>query len=149
MRYAGQCHCGKLKASFETTKTPAALGLRECQCAFCRRHGARNISDPDGVVVIDCGGHDILRYRFALRTCDFLICKTCGVYVAAVTGKGEDKRSTLNAAGLAMADFLDLPLAPMDYGAETAQTRIARRFGKWTPTRFLDADLNESYYGPH
>lgn len=149
MIHSGQCHCGKLKASFETQKTPHELGVRTCQCDFCRRVGAVNISDPEGEVVIDADPDDLIRYRFALRTADFLICKHCGVYIAAVTGEGANIRSTVNVAGLRMNEFLNVEDAPMQYGAETAETRVARRAEKWTPTRFVDKQLNSSCFGPH
>ncbi|MBB5520067.1 GFA family protein [Amphiplicatus metriothermophilus] len=149
MLYAGQCHCGKLKASFETQKTPAELGVRTCQCDFCRRVGAVNISDPEGAVVIDAAEADVLRYRFALRTADFLLCRNCGVYIAAVIGEGENIRSTINVAGLRMKAFLNVEEAPMEYGAESTEERIARRFRKWTPTRFTDAAFAASNFGPH
>ncbi len=149
MHYSGQCHCGKLKASFETQKTPQQLGVRTCQCEFCRRVGAINISDPDGEVVIDASAGDVIQYRFALRTADFLICKHCGVYIAAVTGEGDAIRSTINVAGLRMKEFLGIEEAPMEYGTETAEARISRRAEKWTPTRFLDGELAASYFGPH
>lgn len=149
MIYSGQCHCGALKVSFDTKKTPDRLGVRTCQCDFCRRVGAVNVSDPDGEAVIDAGAGDVARYRFALKTADFLLCRRCGVYVAAATGQGAAIRSTLNVAGLRMTAFLELAEAPMEYGAEDAGARVARRFAKWTPTRFTDAELSASYYGPH
>lgn len=149
MIYAGQCHCGKLKVSFETEKTPQELGVRTCQCVFCRRHGAVNISDMDGIATIGALAGDVNRYRFALRTADFLTCKTCGVYIAAVMGEGDSIRSTLNVVGLRMEDFLSVDEAPMEYGAETTEDRIARRLQKWTPTRFSDSEINTSYFGPH
>lgn len=149
MRHLGQCHCGRLKASFESQKSPQKLGVRTCQCDFCRRVGAINISDPEGEVVIEAKADEMIRYRFALRTADFLICKECGVYIAAVTGEGTNIRSTLNVAGLRMMAFLSIDEAPMQYGAETAERRIARRAEKWTPTRFTDPSLNASCFGPH
>jgi len=149
MFYSGQCHCGKLKTSFETQKTPQQLGVRTCQCDFCRRHGAVNISDPDGEVVIDAKADDVIRYRFALRTADFLICKHCGVYVAAVTGEGANIRSTLNVAGLRMKEFIGIAEELMQYGAEDAAARVDRRNSRWTPTRFSDAALQSSFFGPH
>ena len=149
MTLTSQCHCGKLKATFESQKTPAALGVRTCQCAFCRAHGAVNISDPGGLTTIDAAADDVNRYTFALRTADFLICKTCGVYIAAVMGEGDRIVSTLNVAGLRIAEFDDVDEAPMEYGAEDTQTRIARRYDKWTPTTFTDTNLAASNFGPH
>lgn len=129
--------------------TPQDLGVRTCQCDFCRRHGAVNISDPVGEVVIDAKAEDTHRYRFALKTADFLICKHCGVYIAAATGEDRDIRSTINVAGLRMAAFLGVAERPMDYGAEDAAARNMRRAEKWTPTRFSDGALAASYFGPH
>ena len=149
MNYSGQCHCGKVKASFETQKTPQELGVRTCQCDFCRRHGAINISDPDGTILIEAAAEDVNRYRFALRTADFLTCRTCGVYIAAAMGEGERIVSTVNVVGLRMEAFSGVEEAPMEYGAETTEARIARRFAKWTPTKFADAGLASSNFGPH
>lgn len=147
MQYAGRCHCGKLKVVFESQKTPQVLGVRTCQCEFCRRVGAINISDPEGEVVIDAAADDLIRYRFALRTADFLICRHCGVYGAAVTGAGAGLRSTINVAGLRIREFLDIDEAPITYDAETAEARLERRAAKWTPTRFLDPALSSSTFG--
>ena len=147
--YSGHCHCGKLEASFETQQTPRALGVRTCQCEFCRRHGAVNVSDPAGESIINAKEGDVLRYRFALRTADFLICRNCGVYAAAVTSEGDAIRSTLNVAGLRMMEFLGIAERPMQYGAENAEDRVARRAAKWTPTRFTDPALARSCFGPH
>jgi hypothetical protein len=149
MTHAGQCHCGKIKASFETQKTPEALGVRTCQCAFCRRHGAVNVSDPEGLVTIDAAPDDLIRYRFALRTADFLICRVCGVYVAAVMGEGERICSTINIVGVRMEAFFGIDEAPADYDAESAEARIERRYTRWTPTRFNDSALQASNFGPH
>ncbi len=149
MYFTGQCHCGKLKATFETQRTPAALGVRTCQCIFCRRHGAVNISDPEGVITIDAAPADLNRYRFALKTADFLTCRHCGVYIAAVMGEGDKIVSTINVAGLRMKEFFAVDEAPMEYGAETTDERIARRYKRWTPTRFKNPDLAASNFGPH
>jgi hypothetical protein len=149
MIHTGQCHCGKLKASFETQKTPQQLGVRTCQCDFCRRVGAINISDSQGQVTIDCKADDVERCRFALKTADFLICKSCGVYIAAVMGEGARIVSTINVAGLRMQELLGVEEAPADYGAETTQERIERRYERWTPARFTDPSLASSYFGPH
>lgn len=149
MIHTGQCHCGNLQATFETQKTPQELGVRTCQCDFCRRHGAVNISDPEGLITIDASPDDLNRYRFALRTAEFLTCKTCGVYIAAVMGAGDAIVSTINVAGLHMMEFLDIEEALMDYDVETTEDRIARRYAKWTPTQFTNPDLAASNFGPH
>ena len=59
------------------------LAPRACQCGFCRRHGARTVSDPAGAASLSLG-EKAMRYRFGTGTTDFLICGRCGVYVAAL-----------------------------------------------------------------
>src|SRR6185503_19654289 len=91
-RYDGSCHCGAVRVSFTTTRALDELPLRECQCTFCRKHGARTTADPEGFAEIrvrDSGA--LVRYRFGLAVADYLVCARCGVYVAAVmeeAGKG-------------------------------------------------------------
>ncbi|MBT8473259.1 MAG: hypothetical protein HKP25_14325 [Marinicaulis sp.] len=108
-----------------------------------------NISDPKGLTTIDCAEADVNRYVFALRTAEFLTCKTCGVYIAAVMGEGDRIVSTLNIAGLRMEAFFNVDEAPMDYGQEATEERIGRRYAKWTPTKFTNAALAASNFGPH
>ncbi len=77
---------------------------------------------------------EVSRYRFALRTADFLVCRTCGVYVAAVCTIDDATFGTLNVNVLeARAAFTQAP-ARVDYDAETVAERIARRRRAWTPT---------------
>ncbi|MBI1392906.1 MAG: aldehyde-activating protein [Alphaproteobacteria bacterium] len=147
--HAGACHCGAMRVAFETAKSVSDIAVRACQCGFCRAHGACNISDGEGRVTIAVDAPYVFRYRFGLRTSDFLICRTCGVYAAAVIGEGVRLRSTVNVVGLGLAAFLDLEQAPAEYGDETTQARIARRFASWTPTTFTDGALAASYFGPH
>jgi hypothetical protein len=149
MIIAGACHCGSIRGSFETAKSPAELGVRACQCAFCRRHGALNITDPQGRFVIEGAADAIERYRFALKTADFLICRHCGVYAAAIIGEGDAIYSTANITGLRMAGFDSVEPQPIVYDAEDAGGRTDRRTTRWTPTTFTDPDLARSYFGPH
>ena len=81
-RSPGRCHCGNLELALETSLRPEELSLRADTCSFCRRHGARTTSDPSGHVVITVHHPEqLLRYRFGLRTADFLVCTRCGIYV--------------------------------------------------------------------
>ncbi|MEL6370150.1 MAG: aldehyde-activating protein [Pseudomonadota bacterium] len=149
MIHHGACHCGELKVSFQTDKTPDELGVRACQCSFCTRQKALNISDGEGSALIEADEGQVNRYAFGLRTADFLICKTCGTYIAAVIGEGDRIRSTLNVVGLRMEAFSCLEPAPMVYEEETTEARIARRFKVWTPTKFSDPTLGVAHFGPH
>jgi hypothetical protein len=134
MKYQGGCHCGNLRIEFETAISPAAIELRACQCTFCRKHGSRAVTDPAGLLTIRAAHEDHLgRYGFGLQTAEYLICKTCGVYMAAVTTAESEAR------GIAIVNCLDEhrrftsePIA-VDYDAESRDDRVERRRSRWTP----------------
>src|SRR5207248_2078792 len=133
-RYEGGCHCGNLAFVLEASAPLEALGLRADRCSFCRAHGARNTSDPNGTMSIsvrDAGA--LVRYRFGLRTADFLICARCGVYVGALMEDGGERWFTVNVNAFCPPPRDDFPIAPVDYDAEDVAARIARRKQRWTP----------------
>jgi hypothetical protein len=83
--FDGGCHCGAIEYIYTTTLSPARWPVRLCQCGFCRGHGVRATSDPAGELRFRFERPEFLRrYRFALRTADFLVCKECGIFVGAV-----------------------------------------------------------------
>jgi hypothetical protein len=122
---------------FSTAHEPSALALRECQCSFCRKHGARTVTDRDGHVTFRATSDALARYQFDTRSADFLVCRRCGVYLGAlITSDGSDgdtRRSfaTVNSRALAY-NFTQAP-SPARYDQESGAERIARRLANWTP----------------
>jgi hypothetical protein len=135
----GACHCGALQLTFETPTLPEKLPLRACDCSFCRKHGVRTTSDPAGTVMFRIGDPGLLqRYRFGTQTADTLICRNCGIYLAAVTEIDGALYAVVNVNALDdRTAFARMP-SVMNYEGETAEQRMARRRVKWTPAR-LDA----------
>jgi hypothetical protein len=130
----GGCHCDNIKVVFETAHDPSALPLRACQCSFCRRHGGITTSDPAGRLVVEVRQPEQLhRYRFALGITDFLICRTCGVYVAAVMKMDGRGLGVLNVNVLDERAPFARPPIPMEYGTEAVGDREARRAKVWMP----------------
>jgi hypothetical protein len=130
----GSCHCGSLTIRLDTACEPSQLPVRTCGCTFCVMHQPRYTSDPAGHVTI-CVASDASagRYRFGLRLADFLICRTCGVFVAAYQ-PGDVARAVINLNVLARAaDFVTAPTRFSAYDSEDAETRAARRAKNWTP----------------
>jgi hypothetical protein len=127
----GGCHCGAVRVEFET-RAPETLSVRECQCTFCRKQGARNTSDPEGHTRIVAERGALIRYRFGLRTADFLVCARCGVYLGCSL---DDAFVSINTRVLDDADAARLtkPPQPMDFGGEDSGGRVERRRQKWTP----------------
>ena len=133
MTLQGRCHCGNVMLEFESASPPVTLEVRACGCSFCRRHGARATSDPKGRVAITVQAPDqLLRYRFGLRTADFLVCARCGIYVAAVMAEEGASYATVNVNVLAASDEFG-PATPVVYEGETEAERRARRRARWSP----------------
>ncbi|WP_340118495.1 hypothetical protein [Pelagibius sp. 7325] len=134
MRYDGGCHCGAIMVSYESAVAPEDTEVRACQCSFCRKHGSRAVSDPDGRVTLTL--HDaaaVQRYGFGLRTADYYLCGRCGVYVAAVMPDGERAYAVVIVNALDDAGRFTQPARPADYSAEDVATRRQRRRTRWTP----------------
>jgi hypothetical protein len=134
MKHAGGCHCGNLRITLTLSKAPGDCELRACQCSFCRGHGARTTADPQGALALEVRDPSKLnRYRFGLKTADYLMCSDCGVYLAAVCDTPAGKRATINVNCLDdRAAFTREPIAA-DYDGETREGRVKRRAEKWTP----------------
>lgn len=134
MRFHGSCHCGNLEVSFDTALAPESLPVRECSCSFCQRHGARAATDPAGRLEVRAlDANEVSRYRFALRTADFLVCRRCGVYVAAACEIDGATYATLNLNVLEDRARFSATAARTDYSRETVEERVARRRRAWTP----------------
>jgi len=139
-RFAGRCHCGNLEVTFETRQHPEDITVRACGCSFCRHHGARTGSDPKGRIAFVV--HDpaaLNRYRFGLGTADFLLCRTCGVYVGAIMEDGGSAYAIVNVNTFDWPHPFEREGIPMDYGGESEAERRARRAAGWTPVVAFEA----------
>jgi hypothetical protein len=135
--YTGACHCGAVKISLKSTRTPQDIGARACQCSFCRLHGASWASDPTGELQIDTQGHALL-YKMGTRSAEFVICANCGV-ASAATWICDDGRSLAVFRAECMeerSNFLSRTTTT-DFSDETPELRFARRSRTWTPLLFM------------
>ena len=132
--YEGRCHCGAIGFAFITERAPPGWSVRACQCSFCRAHGACTTSDPGGSVrFVTTRPSELVRYRFALRTADFLLCRSCGVYVGAVLSTPRGSFATVNVNALTVAPHGAPPPQPVSYDSESLESRVLRREQRWTP----------------
>jgi len=132
--FRGSCHCGALGFSFQTALAVSQWSVRACQCGFCRAHGARTTSDRTGRLAFCVGEAEALqRYRFGLKTADFLVCRRCGVYIGAQIATPHGAFGIVNT--LAMLPLIEElpPATPVDYGSESVSERTERRELRWTP----------------
>lgn len=97
-------------------------------------HDALSTSDPLGTLQFSATSEEVLqRYRFALKTADFLICRRCGVYVGAVIDTAEGKFGIINTHTLDKAPRNVAEGSPISYDIEDEEARIRRREERWTP----------------
>jgi hypothetical protein len=135
-QYPGACHCGNIELRLESDKTPAELGSRADNCSFCAKHRPLYTSDPAGEVHIELRDANLVaRYRFGTKTADFLVCKACGVFVAAYMPEPSLAVVNVNVLDEARAAFLANPVQMAAPDRESLEQRLARRRAKWTPAR--------------
>jgi hypothetical protein len=130
--YAGACHCRNIEVRLESDKRVAELPLRGDTCSFCAKHHAMYTSDPAGEAHLSVRDASLLgRYRFGHMTADFLVCKSCGVFVAAYMP--DPPLAVINVHALeARADFLKNELVVVDLETESVEERLSRRRARWT-----------------
>lgn len=136
VRFVGGCHCGALEFRYDTAVPAAAWSVRACQCSFCRTHAALTTSDPAGSLAFQATESSLLqRYRFGSGVTDFLICRSCGVYVGATSSDATGRFGVVNVRTLKpVPDNLPPPTA-MHYENEAPGDRLSRRAARWTPLR--------------
>ena len=133
-RLTGGCHCGNLELTFETARDPGELAVRACGCSFCRRHGGRTVSDPQGRVEFVVHDPALLsRYSFGLGTARFLVCRTCGVYVGALMADPGSAYAVININALHTPEAFAQAAVPVSYERESAIERRARWRALWPP----------------
>lgn len=132
--YEGSCHCGAIEYSYATALPVHKWLVQRCQCSFCRGHGACTTADPAGEMQFRFVQPEFLRrYRFGLRTVDFLICKECGTLVAAVLLSRRGAQSMININSLRELPKRLPAGKPVHHDGESAEERRTRRARSWTP----------------
>jgi hypothetical protein len=134
MDHLGGCHCGNIHVRLRLTSRPEDNPIRGCTCSFCRSHNPRMVSDPDGLFEFQAEDWSLVeRYRFGTRTCDFLICRRCGVFIAAVAEMTAGIRAVVNVNCLNdRARFTSAPTMH-EFQGETIENRLSRRTANWMP----------------
>jgi len=139
--YPACCHCGAIQFIYRTDRAPADWSIRACQCRFCRAHNALSVSGPDSKIEFRVRDADRLqRYRFGLRTADFLLCRNCGVYTGAVIKTDAGTFGIVNVRALIDVPG-DLPAGvPISYDGERTGDRVSRREQRWTRVTGIDTE---------
>lgn len=92
------------------------------------------VSDPEGQFEVWADDWSLVEnYRFGTRTCDFLICRRCGVFIAAVAEAAAGAQAVVNVNCLGDRDrFASVPVLH-DFEGESPEIRLSRRAANWMP----------------
>jgi hypothetical protein len=92
------------------------------------------VADPGGLFEIWADDWSLVEnYRFGTGTCDFLICRRCGVFIAAVSEMLAGARAVVNVNCLSDRErFTSVPEIH-DFEDETIEVRLSRRAANWMP----------------
>jgi hypothetical protein len=138
----GSCHCRAIGFQYQVDTSPDKWSIRACQCSFCRAHDALSTSDPAASIGFFAREPQHLqRYRFGLRTKDFLLCAVCGVYIGATIKSGAGRFGIINTHALVPIPTDLAAVQPMVYDNEDMNSRIARREERWS-TASLSAEID-------
>ena len=136
--YAGGCHCGNVRVAFTTDLAPETMARRACTCSFCRRHATEALSDPNGRLEFRAPDAAALnRYRFGLGVTEFLVCRTCGVYVGALMPDDEGAWANVMARVLDGAAAFTAPVEDVARSEESVEEKRNRRRRMWTPATLV------------
>jgi len=125
-----------VKLEFTSDIPPADIETRECQCDFCRKHGAIAMSDLNGKLSILVNDRNNLNiYAFELQTADFMVCAKCGVYVAAITKDKSAPRGIAIVNSFHNRSQFSNSAIPASYDNEDKAGRIDRRRKTWMPAK--------------
>lgn len=132
--YEGKCHCGAIGYLYDCKTRPTDWAIRACQCRFCRVHDALSASERGATIEFRADDPGQLhRYRFGLRTADFLICRNCGVYVGAMIDTPTGRFGIINTHALDDPAPATAAAQPISYDGEETAGRVARREERWSP----------------
>ena len=77
-----------------------------------------------------------VRYRFASKAADYLICPRCGVYLGAMAEIDGATFATLNLNAFD-EPHREIEAAPVSYEGESPEAKVRRRRERWTPARII------------
>ena len=133
--YKSFCHCRAIRVELMTTTDPSRVDIRLCQYSFCRAHVAISASDPDDKIKsLEVLKNSIGRYKFGTKSCDFIICRHCSVYLGAIMlDNHKTGYATTQIKHFEYFQLFTKKLRQAHYEKEGIEVRLERRPNTWTP----------------
>ena len=134
--YKASCKCNNINYFFTTSVSPDLWSVRKCNCSFCsKRIHHIHCSDPKGsVTFLFSDSQNVNLYRHGTKTADFVICKTCNSYMAAVMLTSKGRVSVINLEHL-INKIKFTEINNLSWVDEDLESRLFRRDMTWTPVK--------------
>ena len=92
------------------------------------------ISDPEGLLELSADDWLLVEfYRFGTRTADFVICRRCGVFIAAISDLPTKPYAVVNVNCLDDRALFTAQAEMHEFQDETLEARTSRRMANWMP----------------
>lgn len=72
------CHCGAVELQVDLPD--GIIGAHRCDCSFCKRRAAPNVSVPLAALKVVKGADKLTLYTFGTGTAQHYFCSVCGIY---------------------------------------------------------------------
>ena len=130
--YTGNCHCQAVSYALHWPEHAGLLPARRCTCSYCTRFNGTWTSHPDAALeLVEKEDAPARRYRFGTGTAEFLVCRVCGVVVAAICTLDGSPRAVVNINTLADAGSIEFKRGDSDFDGESLEERLERRLARW------------------
>ncbi len=105
----GKCRCGKVAFSIELPEQLEKYSSRECDCDFCTERNISYLSNPGGVLEIECS-ESLEVLQQGSNQALFLTCANCGIVIAAAHQLSGCLKGAVNAGLLNEFERLQKPI---------------------------------------
>ncbi|MGI9221232.1 MAG: GFA family protein [Woeseiaceae bacterium] len=131
----GSCHCGNIQFDLAWPADAPQIGVRECGCSFCQKHGGEWTSHREAELDVRIDDDSrVSRYQFGTSTADFHICSTCGVVPFVVSEIDEQSYAVVNVNAFEANSGLSFTHSTTDFDGEDVDSRLDRRRRNWIST---------------
>jgi hypothetical protein len=131
----GSCHCGNIRFDLAWPDGASQIGVRECGCSFCQKHGGVWTSHREAVLDVQIDDASLIsNYRFGTATADFYICTVCGVVPFVVSDIDDHVYAVVNVNTFEENSEVSFSHSSSDFDGEDVGGRLERRSRNWIPT---------------
>jgi hypothetical protein len=130
----GGCHCGNISFEIAWPDDAPQIGIRECGCDFCQKHGGEWTSHRDAELEVHISDPSkVSKYRFGTGTADFYVCSICGVVPVVVCEIDEHMYGIVNVNAFEPNPDISFTHTTTDFEGEDVDSRLSRRQRNWIP----------------